>query len=104
MVNVGIVGIGFMGVTHFKAMDKVKGGKVAAIVSRDEAKRKGDWRSIQGNFGGGGGVQDLAKVKAYRELDELLDDPNIDLVDICLPTSMHVEMTPPCRPSLYPSP
>jgi predicted dehydrogenase len=93
MVNIGIVGIGFMGVTHFKAMEKVRGGKVAAIVSRDDKKRRGDWRSIQGNFGGGGGVQDVAKIKGYRELDELLADPHIDLVDLCLPTSMHVETT-----------
>jgi predicted dehydrogenase len=93
MVTIGIVGVGFMGVTHFKAIDKVKGGKVGAIVSRDAAKRGGDWRSIQGNFGDGGGVQDLSKVKGYSELDELLADPQIDLVDICLPTSMHVEMT-----------
>ncbi len=93
MVNIGIVGIGFMGVTHFKAIAKVRGGKVAAIVSRDDKKRSGDWRSIQGNFGGGGGVQDLAKVQGYRDLDELLADPKIDLVDICLPTSMHVETT-----------
>ena len=91
MVNIGIVGIGFMGVTHFKAMEKVRGGKVAAIATRDDKKRGGDWRSIQGNFGGGGGVQDLAKVRCYRELDEMLGDPQIDLVDICLPTSMHVE-------------
>ena len=91
MVNIGIVGVGFMGVTHYKAVDKVKGGKVAALVSRDEKKRRGDWRSIQGNFGGGGGVQDLSRVRCYKSLDELLADPAIDLVDICLPTTLHVE-------------
>ena len=48
MVNIGIVGVGFMGVTHFKAMPKVRGGKVAAIVTRDEKKRRGDWSDIQG--------------------------------------------------------
>lgn len=93
MVNIGIVGVGFMGVTHYKAIDKVKGGKVAALVSRDDKKRAGDWRSIQGNFGGGGGVQDLSKVSCYKTLDELLADPAVDLVDICLPTSMHVEVS-----------
>lgn len=91
MVNVGIVGIGFMGVTHFKSMDRVKGGKVRAIVSSDPSKRRGDWRSIQGNFGGGGGRQDLRGVMCYAALEDLLADPGIDLVDICLPTHMHVE-------------
>lgn len=91
MVNIGIVGVGFMGVTHFKAMPKVRGGKVAAIVTRDEKKRRGDWSDIQGNFGGSGGVQDLSRIETYATLDELLEDPQIDVVDICLPTSMHVD-------------
>ena len=89
MVNIGIVGIGYMGVTHFKAIEQVKGGKVYAIASRDPQKRRGDWRSIQGNFGGGGGMQDLSKVIGYETFDQLLDDPKVDLVDICLPTHLH---------------
>ena len=91
MVNFGIVGIGFMGVTHYKAIQKIRGARVGAIVSRDVQKRKGDWTNIEGNFGGGGGKHDLGKVRAYKGLDELLEDPEIDVVDICLPTSMHVE-------------
>lgn len=91
MVHIGIVGIGFMGMTHYKAMAQVKGGQVAAIVSRDPQKRTGDWRAIQGNFGDSGGVQDLAGIRCYETLDELCADPAIDLVDICLPTTMHVE-------------
>ena len=91
MVNIGIVGIGFMGVTHFKAIEKVRGGKVTAIATRDPKKRQGDWRSIQGNFGGSGGVQDLSKINCCKTLGQLLADPKVDLVDICLPTPMHAE-------------
>ena len=91
MVNIGIVGIGFMGMTHYKAMAQVQGGQVAAIVSRDPKKRAGDWNDIQGNFGDSGGVQDLSGIRCYETLDELLADGEIDLVDICLPTNMHVE-------------
>ncbi len=91
MVNIGIVGIGFMGMTHYKAMAQVEGGQVAAIVSRDPKKRAGDWRGIKGNFGDSGGVQDLSGIRCYETLDELLADGEIDLVDICLPTNMHVE-------------
>ena len=89
MVNIGIVGIGFMGVTHFKAIQKVKGARVTAVCTRDEGKLQGDWRKIQGNFGDGGGLQDLSGIARYRTLEDLLDDPRVDLVDICLPTSMH---------------
>ncbi len=93
MVRIGIVGIGFMGVTHFKAIDKVKGAKVTAICTRDRKKLRGDWRSVQGNFGGGGGVQDLQGVAAYERIEDLLADDKVDLVDICLPTTMHYDWT-----------
>ena len=93
MVNVGIIGIGFMGMTHYKAMEKVRGGKVTAICTRNPEKLAGDWRGIRGNFGGDGGVQDLSRVARYAELDDLINDKRIDLVDICLPTYMHRNVT-----------
>lgn len=93
MVGVGIVGLGFMGVTHFKALDKVRGGKVTAVCTRDKKKLAGDWRSVQGNFGGAGGRQDLSGIHCHAEFRDLLADPSVDLVDICLPTNMHVEAT-----------
>ena len=91
MVNIGIVGIGFMGTTHFKAAREARDVRVAAICTRDRRKLDGDWRHIRGNFGEGGGIQDLSGVKKYTELDQLLADPEIDLVDICLPTHLHPE-------------
>jgi len=93
MVRIGIVGIGFMGVIHYKAIDKVKGAKVTAISTRDPKKLRGDWRAVQGNFGGGGGQQDLRGVAAYERIEDLFADDKVDLVDICLPTTMHFEWT-----------
>jgi predicted dehydrogenase len=78
-----------MGMIHFLAARKVKGARVAAICSRDAKKRAGDWRSIRGNFGPPGQVMDLSRVKQYADLDELLADPEIDLVDVCNPTHLH---------------
>lgn len=91
MINVGLVGIGFMGWIHHLAYQRVRGVRVAAIASRDPAKRRGDWRGIRGNFGPPGERVDLAGVKAYASLDELLADPAIDLVDLCLPPDRHAE-------------
>src|SRR5688572_5631140 len=91
MVRIGIVGIGFMGMIHYLAYRKVRGAKVTALVSRDEKKRAGDWRGIQGNFGPPGEMMDLAGLATYRDLDELLADPRVDLVDICLPPSLHAK-------------
>jgi predicted dehydrogenase len=90
MVRVGIVGIGFMGMTHYHAWRQVRQARVTAICTRDAKKRTGDWRGIQGNLGGPAGQQvDLTGVAAYADWQELLADERIDLVDICLPTSMH---------------
>jgi predicted dehydrogenase len=89
MIRIGIVGIGFMGMTHWEGAKKVKGAKVAAIATRDEKKLSGDWSGIQGNFGPRGGQVYLSKVKKYADYRELLADPEIDLVDVCLPPEMH---------------
>ncbi len=92
MVRVGIAGIGFMGKTHFGAYKQVEGAQVAAIFTRDRKKLEGDWTNVRGNFGGSGGVEDLSGVKRYDDLDALLADPDIDLLDVCLPSSMHREV------------
>jgi len=91
MIRIGIVGIGFMGMIHYLAARKLKGARVEAICSRDEKKLAGDWRSIQGNFGPRGEQMDLSGLRKYRDLKDLLADPNIDLIDVCNPTHLHPE-------------
>lgn len=93
MVRIGIIGIGFMGKTHWDAAQNIDGGAVTAICTRSEKKLSGDWSDIQGNFGGRGGQVDLSDIKKYRSVDEILADPDIDLVDICLPTALHKQVT-----------
>lgn len=108
MVRIGIVGLGFMGMTHFDgatkfkptaegeprklAGSKLKNGRVTAISTRDSKKLAGDWRTIQGNFGPRGVVSDLTGIKQYADYQDLLNDPEIDLVDICLPPDQHEEV------------
>ncbi|MCA9071932.1 MAG: Gfo/Idh/MocA family oxidoreductase [Planctomycetaceae bacterium] len=93
MVRIGIIGIGFMGYTHFSAAKDLKDAKVTAICTRDENKLAGDWTSIQGNFGPRGGQVDVSELKTYNDYKELLADPEIDLVDICLPPELHEKVT-----------
>jgi predicted dehydrogenase len=93
MIHVGIIGIGFMGVTHFKALQQVEGARVAAISTRDAQKLGGDWRNIQGNFGDSGGMQDVSQLARYEEWRDLINDETLDLVDICLPTHLHRDVT-----------
>ncbi len=100
MVRIGIVGIGFMGWAHFAGATKIsdkgkltgsklKGGAVTTICTRSLEKLIGDWTSIQGNFGPRGPKLDLTNIGAYDNYKEMLADPEIDLVDICLPNDRH---------------
>jgi predicted dehydrogenase len=89
MLKVGIAGIGFMGWIHYLAYQRVRGVRLAALCTRDKKKRSGDWRGIQGNFGPPGEQVDLSGVAAYEHYREMLTDPDIDVVDICLPPDLH---------------
>jgi predicted dehydrogenase len=80
-----------MGMIHYLAARHLKGAGVTAVCSRDPKKLAGDWRSIRGNFGPPGTMMDLGQVKKYQRLDDLLADPDIDLVDVCNPTDRHPE-------------
>jgi predicted dehydrogenase len=92
MIRIGIVGIGFMGRIHFLAGQRLRNAKVSAICSRDPKKLAGDWSSTRGNFGPEPGKVDLTGVKCYGRFEDLLADPEIDLIDICN-TTVHHEAT-----------
>ncbi len=91
MVNVGIAGLGFMGMTHYNAYKKVPGARVTAICEADPVRLSGDWRSIKGNFGPQGEIVDLEGLAKYPKLEELMADANVDMVDVCLPPAMHAQ-------------
>jgi predicted dehydrogenase len=93
MLNIGIAGLGFMGMIHYLAYQRVRGARVTAICEQDAARRGGDWRTIKGNFGPAGQLTDLTGIAQYGSLDELLADPRVDVVDVCLPTSWHPATT-----------
>ena len=82
-----------MGMMHYLAYQKLSGVQVTAICESLPERRKGDWTAIKGNFGPQGTQMDLTGIKTYAEADELFADPNVDLVDICLPPNLHAKMT-----------
>jgi predicted dehydrogenase len=90
-VRVGVVGVGFMGKTHLGIYAKNKRAIVTAYCDIDPKKAKGDFGGGGGNLGDGGATQLGAGAKGYRKVEDLLNDPNVDLVDICLPTYLHAE-------------
>jgi predicted dehydrogenase len=62
------------------------------LCSRDKKKLAGDWTSIQGNFGPRGTQMDLTGLARYSDFDALLADPQVDLVDLCVPNDLHGRM------------
>ncbi|MFQ5735141.1 MAG: gfo/Idh/MocA family oxidoreductase, partial [Planctomycetaceae bacterium] len=72
MVRIGIVGIGFMGYTHFEGARSLRGGKVTTIATRNPKRLAGDWRGIQGNFGPPAGKTDLGGITPYENYKDLL--------------------------------
>lgn len=93
MIRIGIVGLGFMGYTHFEGAKQLSGGRVTGFATRDPKKLAGDWTDVQGNFGPRGGHVDVSDLKTCGDYRELLNDPDIDLIDICLPPDLHEKVT-----------
>ncbi len=88
-MRVAVIGLGFMGSTHVQALLSIPGAELAAVCTRDEKKLSGDLTAIKGNLGGRGQNLDFTNVAKYREIRQVLEDPSIEAVDICLPTNMH---------------
>jgi predicted dehydrogenase len=79
-----------MGGTHIKAYLKIPGARIGAVCDTARLPVKGDLLGVAGNIGDGKPPHlDMTRVKAYSKFDDLLADPAIDLVDICVPTPWH---------------
>jgi predicted dehydrogenase len=91
MIRVGIAGIGFMGWIHYLAYQKVRGVKLVAVAEPNAKRLAGDWRDIKGNFGPPGEMVDLSSMACYSDFHEMFADPNVDVVDLCLPPAMHAD-------------
>ena len=93
MIRIGIAGLGFMGMVHYLSYQKLRGVRVVALCEQNRKRLAGDWRDIQGNFGPRGEQMDLAGVRTYTELADMLADEAIDLVDVTLPPALHADVT-----------
>jgi predicted dehydrogenase len=92
-MRIGVLGLGFMGTTHLKAMRNVPRAELVAVCSNDEQKLSGDLSTVQGNLGGPGERFDFSGIGRYTDVDQIMADPRVEAVDICLPTDLHTEVT-----------
>jgi predicted homoserine dehydrogenase-like protein len=75
-VKIGIVGAKFAGGFHTDIWKTLPGAEVAAVVDLSEEART----EFQKKYG----IQ-----KTYGDYRELIKDPDIDVVDICVPNFLH---------------
>ena len=90
-VNVAVVGLGFMGVTHLRAYLQNKAARVVAVCDSVRLPVKGVLGGVAGNIKKSDDIHLGPYVKVYRQLAEVLTDPNVELVDLCTPTPLHAE-------------
>lgn len=93
LMRIAVAGLGFMGSTHLQAWRNVADARLHAVVSDSPVKLEGDLSAIQGNLDRPGEKLDFSNVRKYRTLSEALADPDVDAVDLCLPTYLHESAT-----------
>ena len=92
MINVGIIGFGFMGKMHFNCYRKMKNVRVAAMcdIEPDKFTRKG---GTAGNIKGADKPLDFTGVELFHDFDAMLKKADLDAISITLPTYLHCEYT-----------
>ena len=90
-VNVAVVGLGFMGVTHLRAHLDNPAAQIVAVCDANRVPVNGVLPGVAGNIKKSDDIQLGAHVKVFRNLQEMLADPEIEAVDLCTPTPLHPE-------------
>jgi len=93
MINIGIVGLGFMAATHLRAYREVPGARIVALCNPSGRNLDGDFTNVSGNVGSNEPFRvDLTNIRATKVFDDLLNDPSVHAIDICAPTAGHRDL------------
>lgn len=76
-LGVGIVGCGMISHFHAKAIAEIRGAKLVACYNRSRDKAE----QLSELYGG----------TVHETLEDLLDDPEVDVVSICTPSGAHMD-------------
>ncbi len=77
MLNVAVLGAGFMGATHARALAKLPDVQLVGVSSRSQDKAAS--------------LADEIATQAYTDSEALMLDPQVEAVSITLPTNLHAE-------------
>lgn len=78
-----------MGRTHLQALNNIPQGEVVAVASDDPVALTGDLSGAEGNLGTSGEKFDFSSMHKYSDWRGAVQDPEVEAVDICLPTHLH---------------
>ncbi len=90
-VNIAVVGLGFMGVTHIRAYLDIPEARIVAVCDSVRLPVNGILAGVAGNVKKTDDINLGPDVKVYTKLKQVLKQPDVDLVDICTPTPLHPE-------------
>jgi predicted dehydrogenase len=88
-VNVAVVGLGFMGVTHIKSYQQIPSARIVAVCDAVRLPVDGVLAGVSGNIHGADAINLGKDIKTYSKLEDLLANAEVELVDLCVPTPLH---------------
>ena len=92
MLNIGIVGFGFMGRMHYRCWKGRDDAKIVAICDINENIVEDSQKAV-GNVAGAEEAIDFSGINIYSHLGKMLDQEKLDAVSITLPTFLHTDST-----------
>jgi predicted dehydrogenase len=92
-LKVGIIGMGFMGKCHFEHYSDIENVEVVALCDINAEELVKDWNKGKGNISAGASTVSLEGIDIFTEVSKILNNDNIDIVDITLPTFLHEKFT-----------
>ena len=92
-MNIGIIGLGMMGRTHYEAYQEIPGANVMAVSDQDAKRAAGDLAGTGGNVLQGGLTKlPMDRIKGTTKASELIAMKDVQIVDVCVPTTQHVDV------------
>jgi predicted dehydrogenase len=92
-MKIGIIGLGMMGRTHYEAYQQIDGAQIVAVADQDPKRAAGDLSGTAGNvLKEGVNKLPMDKIRGTTNASELIAMKDVEIVDICLPTTQHVDL------------
>ncbi len=92
MLNIGIIGFGFMGRMHYRCWKARTDARVVAICDTNAGATQGCGKGL-GNIAGAEGDVDLRDVAIYTDPEAMFAREKLDAVSITVPTHLHAAWT-----------